>query len=348
MPRSFNQKLKILYIMKIFWDRTDREHAISVREIVSILRSWGIRAERKTIYDDIEALRYFGLKIGNRRLNGAGYYLEDRAFELPELKFLMDAVQSSRLITEEQTQELVKKLEKLASDPERRKLQNQILKETGVKTPNKEIYTNVKKIYDAAAENCQISFQYYEWTLAKKMCVKNNGQRYRVSPWKMMWDHDRYYLLGIDENSGIARHYRVDRIKEVKLEKESRNGAAIFRDFDLGKFSVGTFGMSGRKDALVKLEFENSVISEVMEYFGQEAVILPSDEEHFTFQGHVCVGREFFGWLAGFGKSVKILLPEKIRREYGVFLKQALEGYEDKDGSKKDSKIQTLRTSGTK
>ncbi len=348
MPRSFNQKLKILYIMKIFWERTDREHAISVREIVSILRSWGIRAERKTIYDDIEALRYFGLKIGNRRVDGAGYYLEDRAFELSELKFLMDAVQSSHLITREQTQKLVKKLEKLASDPESRKLQNQIWKETGIKTPNEEIYMNVERIYDAVAANCQISFQYYEWTLAKKLCAEKKGGRYRVSPWKMIWDNDSYYLLGIDEISGIARHYRVDRIMDVKLEKESRNGAAIFRDFDLGKFSIGKFGMSGRKDILLKLEFENSLIGEVMDYFGQEAVLLHSDEGHFTFQGPVCAGRQFFGWLAGFGNGVKILSPEKTRREYTAFLKQALEGYEDKDGSKKNSKIQTFRTSGTK
>lgn len=348
MPRSFNQKLKILYLMKIFQERTDREHPIPVKEIVSILHSWGIKADRKTIYADIEALQYFGMKIGHRRGADAGYFLEDRVFELPELKFLMDTVQSSHFITQEQTQKLVKKLERLASDPETRKLQEQMLQENGVKTPNEEIYTNVERIYDAIAANRQISFCYYEWSLARKLRVKKNGQRYRISPWKMIWNNDSYYLLGVDEISGIVKHYRVDRIKDVKQEKNSRNGAAIFRDFDLGKVSVGTFGMFGGRDTLLKLEFENSMIDVVMDHFGQEAMIFPSDEGHFTFQAHFHVSGRFFGWLAGLGPGVKILSPEKTRREYMAFLRQAMEGYEDRDDSKKDGKIQTFRTSGTK
>lgn len=346
MPRSFNQKLKILYIMRILQEKTDKDHPISVREIVSALRSYGISVERKTVYDDIEALRAFGLKIGNRRGKLSGYYLEERTFELPELKFLMDAVQSSHFITRSQTQKLVRKLEGLASMPQARKLQNQVFTEPGVKTPNEEIYMNVETIYDAIAENHQISFHYYEWTIGRKLREKKNGQRYQVSPWKMIWKNDSYYLLGVDELSGIVKYYRVDKMMHVSAETETRNGEAIFRDFDLGKFSVGTFGMFGGRDTALKLEFENRLIGVVMDRFGQDAMIFPTDKEHFSFQAHIHVSGQFFGWLAGLGPGVRILSPEKTRREYTAFLKRALEEYEDRDG-KKDSKIQTSGAFGT-
>lgn len=346
MPKSFNQKLKILYMMKIFQERSDREHPISVKELAATLNSWGIKVERKTIYDDIEALRIFGLKIRSRRGKISGYYLEERAFEFPELKFLMDAVQSSHCITQEQTQRLLRKLEGLTSTFEARRLQSQMFSETGVKTPNEEIYRHVEKIYDAIAADCQISFQYFEWSTAKKLVPKKNGRRYRVSPWKLIWNHDSYYLLGVDELSGVVKHYRPDKMMQVSLEKKARNGAAIFRDFDLGKFSVGTFGMFHGRDTLLKMEFDRSLIGVVMDRFGQDAMIVTSDEGHFTFQAHIRVSGQFFGWLAGLGRGARILSPEKTRKEYAAFLTQALEGYEDIDDGKKNSKIQIARTSG--
>lgn len=346
MPRSFNQKLKILYIMQILQERTDRDHPISVKDIISVLASYGISVERKTVYDDIETLRAFGMKIGSRRGRIAGYYLEERTFELPELKFLMDAVQSSHFITRKQTQRLIKKLEGLASAPQARKLQSQIFAEPGIKTSNEEIYMNVETIYDAIFANSQISFRYYEWTTSRKLKVKKEGQRYLVSPWKMIWNNDSYYLLGLDERSGIVKHYRVDKMMQVSREKEKRNGAAIFRDFDLGKFSVGTFGMFGGKDTALKLEFENRLIGVVMDRFGQDAMILPTDENHFSFQAHIHVSSPFFGWLAGLGPGVKILSPEKTRREYMTFLRNAMKEYEETNG-KNISKIQTSGTFGT-
>lgn len=329
MPRSFNQKLKILYIMKILQERTDREHPIPVKDIMGILDSYGINAERKSVYDDMEALRLFGLKIGHRRGKISGYYLEERTFELPELKFLMDAVQSSHFITREQTKSLIRKLEGLASIPQARKLQGQVVAEQSVKTPNREIYKNIERIYDAIGENCQISFRYYEWNTDRKLQVKKGGQRYLVSPWKLIWNNDSYYLLGVDEHSGIVKHYRVDKIMDVCREKAARNGAAIFRDFDLGKFSIGTFGMFGGKDTLLKLEFANSLIGVVMDRFGPEAMIFPADREHFTLQTHIRVSGPFFGWLAGLGSEARIVSPEKTRREYTAFLKKALKEYEE-------------------
>ena len=218
MPRSFNQKLKILYLMKAFEEKTDREHPISVAEIIKYMDSYGISVERKAVYDDIETLRVFGMKIENRRGRPSGYFLADRKFELPELKILMDAVQSSRFLTQKQSRELLRKLESLTSASEARKLQYQTYTVPGVKSPNGEVYKSIEGIYAAIADNCQISFQYYEWDFTKNLKQKRGGEQYRVSPWNLIWKNENYYLIGLDEKSGIVKHYRVDKIKHINIE----------------------------------------------------------------------------------------------------------------------------------
>lgn len=328
MPRSFNQKLKILYIMKLLQENTDRDHPMPVKDIILNLEGYGISVERKTVYDDIETLRTFGMDIRSRRERPSGFYLADRTFELPELKFLMDAVQSSKFITERQSRELLRKLESLTSVYGAKKLQGQVLPGSGIKTLNEEIYTNIETIYDAVACNCQISFHYYEWTLSKKLRQKRDGKRYQVSPWRLLWKNDSYYLLGLDEGSGVVKHYRVDKMMHAAVEKRKRNGEAIFRDFDLGRFSAGTFGMFGGKDTLLKIQFENSYIGVVLDRFGPEAKILPAGDCHFILQAHIRVSGQFFGWLSGLGAGAEIIYPAQIRREYIKFLENNLKIYE--------------------
>lgn len=328
MPRSFNQKLKILFLMKIFQEKTDLDHPMSVKDMILNLESYGISVERKTVYDDIETLRTFGMDIRSRRGKVAGYYLAERAFRLSELKFLMDAVQSSKFITERQSRMLVKKLESLTSVYEVKKLQAQVFAAQGIKTVNEEIYSNIEMIYDAISANRQISFHYYEWTISKKLKAKRKGERYLVSPGKLLWKNDCYYLLGLDEFSGIVKHYRIDKIMHVRIEDSRRNGEAIFRDFDLGKFSSATFGMYGGKERILKIKFDNNLIGVFLDRFGQEAMILPVDDQHFTLQAHIRVSAQFYGWLTGLGDGAEILYPDQIRREYINFMKNTLKKYE--------------------
>lgn len=328
MPRSFNQKLKILYLMKFFQEQSDSEHPVSVKDIIQNMEAYGISVERKTVYDDIETLRTFGMKIANRRGKTAGFYLEERAFELSELKFLMDAVQSSKFITEKQTDALLKKLEDLASVYEAKKLKGQALLMTGIKTLNEEIYTSVETIYDAIAADRQISFRYYQWTLSRELEAKRNGERYRVSPGKLLWNNDNYYLLGVDESSGIVKHYRVDKMMDVAIEEEKRSGGSVFRDFDMGRFSAETFGMFDGKETILKLRFSNDLAGVVLDRFGKQAALQRCDENHFFLQAHIRVSGQFFGWLTGLGPGAELVAPEKVRKEYKAFLEKTLKTYE--------------------
>ena len=327
MPRSFNQKLKILYLMKFLQEKTDREHPVSVKDIIQTMEAYGISVERKTVYDDIETLRTFGMKIGSRRGKPAGFYLEERTFELPELKFLMDAVQSSKFITEKQSAALVRKLENLASVHEAKKLKSQVFLMPGIKTLNEEIYTNIETIYDAISANRQISFRYYQWTLSRELKPKRRGERYRVSPGKLLWNNDNYYLMGLDESSGIVKHYRVDKMMDVAVEEEKRSGESVFRDFDMGRFSAETFGMFDGKETILKIRFSNELVGVVLDRFGKKAVLQRSDDTHFFLQTHIRVSGQFFGWLTGLGPGAEIVSPEKVRKEYKSFLTKILKIY---------------------
>ena len=327
MPRSFNQKLKILYLMKFLQEKTDREHPVSVKDIIQTMEAYGISVERKTVYDDIETLRTFGMKIGSRRGKPAGFYLEERTFELPELKFLMDAVQSSKFITEKQSAALVRKLENLASVHEAKKLKSQVFLMPGIKTLNEEIYTNIETIYAAISANRQISFRYYQWTLSRELKPKRGGERYRVSPGKLLWNNDNYYLMGLDESSGIVKHYRVDKMMDVAVEEEKRSGESVFRDFDMGRFSAETFGMFDGKETILKIRFSNELVGVVLDRFGKKAVLQRSDDTHFFLQTHIRVSGQFFGWLTGLGPGAEIVSPEKVRKEYKSFLTKILKTY---------------------
>ena len=245
MPKSFQQKLKILYLMRVFSEKTDEAHPMSVKDLISYLESLGIHAERKTIYDDIETLRVFGMDIMNRRERPSGFYLASREFETAELKLLVDAVQFSRFLTVGKSRQLIQKLEHFTSIYQAKDLQRQAIVLDQVKNTNESIYYNVDEIHRAISQNRQISFQYTEWTVSKERHLKKGGARYQISPWQMIWQDGNYYLIGVDEKSGIVKHYRVDKMLKILTENEARNGAELFRKFDSARFAAGTFGKPG-------------------------------------------------------------------------------------------------------
>lgn len=327
MPRSFHQKLKILYLMEAFQKKSDEKHPLTVNDLMNYLRNYGISAERKTIYDDIEMLRVYGMDIVSRREKPSGFFLAGRTFEMAELKLLVDAVQSSKFITQKKSRQLIHKLESLTSEYEARKLQRQVFVGSRVKTMNESIYYNIDQIHSAISENRQISFQYYEWTVSKQMRLKKNGERYCISPWGLIWKDENYYLIGLDEKSGIVKHYRVDKMLEISMEKAPRNGEEMFRDFDAAKLASRTFGMFGGREESVRLEFENRFVGVVIDRFGHDVMLHKQDEAHFATLVRVNVSSQFFGWLAGLGPGAVITSPENVRKEYTRFLEKALENY---------------------
>lgn len=323
-----SNKMKTLYLMQILLQRTDEKHMMSANELAAALQEYGLKAERKSIYADIEALQGYGLDIVQQKGSNPGYYVASRNFELPELKLLVDAVQSSKFITTKKSAELIKKLESMASKYEAQQLQRDVFIYNRPKTDNETIYYNVDQIHNALHSNAKISYQYAEWTTQKELQLKKNGALYLVSPWALTWDDENYYLIAYDEAADCIKHYRVDKMQNIVVLEETRVGKEKFLDFDLAAFAKKTFGMYGGYDETVTILCHNSLAGVMLDRFGQDVPIVPVNEEHFYAKPLVAVSQQFFGWVTGLGNMVKITGPDKVKEEYKAYLNKILMNYE--------------------
>lgn len=326
MPKSENQKLKLLYLLKILAEQTDEQHPMPMAVLLEKLKAEDISAERKSVYHDINCLMDFGVDIGfdTSRGNG-GYYLASRDFELPECKLLVDAVSASRFITKSKSEQLIRKIEKLTSRYEAVQLQRQVYTSEQIKNENESIYYHVDAIHTAIHENRQISFLYLEWNLQKKLVPRRGGKPYRISPWSLMWNDENYYLIGYDAQAGMLKHFRVDKIGPIEMLPERREGEEVFKKCDLSAYSAKTFGMYGGEEMMVTLSFPNYLVGVVLDRFGKDVSLQKLSEDRFAVHVKVMVSRQFYGWLAGIGKDVKVTAPESVRDGYRCYLKEILE-----------------------
>ena len=311
-PRS-NQKLKILYLAKILMDNTDANHDITLQEIIDKLAANNVTAERKSVYDDIARLDDFGIKIKKTQYGKTYHYqVINRTFELAELKLLVDSVASAKFITEEKSNELIKKIEHLASRQDAAKLQRQVYVAGRVKAMNKGIMENVDAIYNAIAQNMQVSFQYFRCNLNKEPVLKHEGKRYEISPWGLLWDDENYYLVGYDSNVDSIKHYRVDKMVYIKIENKMREGRRKFKDVDMAAYAKKMFNMFSGEEQNVEILCNNNLVGVMIDRFGKEIGILKADDEHFRIIVKVAVSMHFIHWIMALGDGVKIIGPESV------------------------------------
>ncbi len=316
MPKGANQKFKLYRLAQIMLERTDEEHYITMPEIIAALGEYEITADRKSIYQDLRDLEVLGIEVEGEPVGkGYHYHVTDRPFELPELKLLVDAIQSSKFITEKKTNALIRKLEKLVSRYEAVSLQRQVYVSGRIKTMNESIYYTVDAIHNAISENKKIRFQYYQWNTKKEMELRRNGAYYHISPWGLSWDDENYYLVGYDSEAGQIRHYRVDKMLHIQMTEEAREGKEHFQKLDMADYAKKSFGMFGGKEQDVKLLVENSLAGVIIDRFGKSVMMIPADDEHFTVNVTVLVSSQFLGWIFSLGEKVKILGPDEVVEE---------------------------------
>lgn len=321
-------KLRTLRVMQILHERTDEGHMLNAAEIGQILlQEYDMKADRRTIYAEIEILQGFGLEIQQKKGKSPGYYMTNRQFELPELKLLVDTVQAAKFLTEKKSRELIRKLETLCSRYEAQQLSRQVTIINRPKTQNETIYYNVDQIHTAIHENRKISFQYANWTSKKEMRLKRNGAFYEVSPWALTWDDENYYLVAHEDKTNMLKHYRVDKMQNMSVLEDRRQGKECFETFNLAEFSKKTFGMYGGQDEDVVLLCKNELAGVVIDRFGSDIWMMPYDETHFKVRVKVTVSRQFFGWVTGIGEEMKIIGPAKIQEEYRQYLQTLLNQY---------------------
>ncbi len=321
-----HQKLKMMYLAKILLEQTDEDHTITVPQMIAELAKLGISAERKSIYDDLEYLQLYGLDICSNKTRTTNYYIASRDFELPELKLLVDSVQSSKFITHKKSMELISKIEKLTSHENAKKLQRQVFITNRVKTLNEKIYYNVDKIHDAIASNKQITFKYFNLDVNKQKVYRKNGELYKESPVSLTWDDENYYLITYKAKYDSYTHYRVDKMEGIEITEEDR--VLSDKPFDLSTYSKATFQMFGGEETDVSIEFDNEHVGVVFDRFGTDIPIIKKDEGHFICHVKVSVSPHFLSWIMSFGKQAKIISPDDVIEEMYSLAREVAEIYE--------------------
>lgn len=327
MAKGSNQKLKLLYLLKMLEEKTDEENTMSINEMIAELDRYGISAERKSIYDDLEALKHYGLDIASRKSKTTEYFVASRLFELPELKLLVDAVQCSKFVTHKKSDQLIKKIESLASRNQAMSLHRQVYVSNRVKTINESIYYNVDSLHSAIAENKQVTFKYFDYDIKKEKVYRKNGDRYTVSPYGLSWDDENYYLVTFSHKYKDFTHYRVDRMSDIELCDSMRDPLPDNEQFNIAEYSKKVFNMFGGEEVTVKLKFDNSLVNAVVDRFGKEIMIGKLDEDSFSIWIKVAVSSTFFAWLSQFGSKVKVLSPDTVIDQYKGHLSEILNQY---------------------
>ena len=313
MPKGTNQKFKLYRLAQIMLEKTDEEHYITMPEIMESLAEYNITADRKSIYTDLRDLSVLGIEVEGEPIgNRYHYHVVSRTFELPELKLLVDAIQSSKFITERKRNTLIKKLEKMVSEYEAQKLQRQVYVSGRIKTMNESIYYTVDAIHNAISENKKIKFQYYQWNVKKEMELRHNAAWYHISPWGLSWDNENYYLVGYDSDAEKIKDYRVDKMLHIKSNGKEREGRQVFKSFDMAAYARKMFGMYGGKEEWVRIECDNSFAGVMIDRFGKEVSMIRLDDKRFAVNVEVAVSRQFLAWIIGLGEGVKLVGPDNV------------------------------------
>ncbi len=334
MARSYDQKLKILYIRDYLEKNSHPDHPVRTSELIEMLwRDHEIQCERKTIYADIEALKEYGLDIVAMPGKNGGYYIDSRTFELPEIKLLVDAVQSSRYLTEQKSRELIEKLCKECSIHDAQLLRRTVKVTGRVKSMNESIYNNIDYIQEAISQNRQITFRYFDWNIKGQRAYRNKS--YAASPYGLCHDNDYCYLVSWTERHGIT-HFRVDRMSNISISGSPRVPCPDLTGKAFTDYANRTFYMFAGETMQVRLRFHNSMVNVVIDRFGRQTLLIPDGPDHFIFTVPVAISPMFLSWVMGFGDMAQILSPKAAVDACQSLCEEILTLYQPKE---KDPKI---------
>jgi len=331
MPKGQNQKLKLLLLLRILERESDCEHPISMPEILRRLSEYGVTAQRQSIYDDLLMLDTLGYTVEHIAGKNGGYYLDTRLFEMPELKMLVDAVSAARFIPEEKIRAIVKKLESTVSRFDAQKLDRETFVPDRTRTENKAIFYAVDTVHTAIAENKKISFSYFKRNEKKERVLRRDGALYTVSPYKLVWSEENYYLLAYETETDTVRHYRVDKMQSVNLVDEKREGQAAFAGFDLAAYMKSHFSMFSGKRELVTLDCASRLADVIFDRFGTGVTLIPAGEGRFRVTVEVVVSSNFLAYTFGYGEDMYIAAPESVRRAALELMDKAQKSYREEN-----------------
>lgn len=344
--KQVNQKIKPYVVLQYLLKESDENNVKSAYDIIEFLELCGISAERRSIYRDIEEINRVALMLeeeitideaeemlfddGEDALklvvydkSKKGFYVRQRHFDINDIRLLAECVYSAKFIAEGQAKRLVDVVCDFVSKDQADKIRHNAFLTDRVKTNNKSVLFNISAINEAMSKKIdgeahipeKITFKYLKYSIGNmnQQVERRHGAAYKVSPYQLLINDGNYYLLAYDDLSKAMRTYRVDRMKDVSFTGEPREGEDIFKEIDLKSYTHRVFSMFGGDVKTIRLRFINLLLDTAVDRFGTDALYLKSDDNHFEVHAKVEVSEQFFGWLLGFGKKVKIISPDDTR-----------------------------------
>ena len=335
----YGRKMKLLLLQKILEEQTDEEHFLTANQLADRLKVFGISAERKGIYDDIAALNAYYKPTDKKKQDraqriekdeeGRGYYLTNRLFSVSDLKLMIDAIQSSKFLSDAKTLELIEALETLCSKHQAQGFKRQVIVSNRVKNMNIKVHNNVDHLNYAIVEDWQVKFKYFDYDTKQQRAFRKKGGWYIVSPFALVYYDDNYYLLGYDEEKGKIMNYRVDRMAYVSAQEgKIREGKDVFAALDLAQYQRYTFSMYSGEVQRVTMRFRNNMMNAVIDKFGKLGYVKEVDKDHFEVTVSVAVSPQFFGWVFGLGNYVTIVGPEDVKEKMKKMLDSVRRRYD--------------------
>lgn len=374
--RTKHQKLKSFIVMQYLLKNTDEDHPASARDIIDYLADFGILAERRSIYRDIQEINEVMYALENdfkikyavdaiaadeddeEKLilydpNRKGFYAQRRKYEPIDIRLLAECVHAAKFVSEDTATRLTDILCDMLSDNYAQQIRHEVDVVGRVKTTNTKVYYSINTINDAMSRELfgqkhepeQIRFKYLKHTISniRQQVECRNGAYIKVSPYKLIMNEGNYYLLAYETRSKKFWTYRVDRMSDVRMTGEPRDGAEAFEKIDVANYTRRVFSMYSGKQYRVKLRFINRLLDTAVERFGRKGdveedyrffntapVYAKLDEDHFIVEATVEVSDQFYGWLLGFGRRVKLLEPEPVVEGFKAYLDKVRTMYEDR------------------
>ncbi len=309
-------KLRPFYVAKMLYEQTDEDHYLTIAQIMEQLsRDYEINTPRGTVGDDIKAIQELGFEITVEPSTQNRFYLVGRRFDLPELKTLIDAVESARFIPKEKSAKLVQKISSLTSKKGAEKLVRNVDVENRIKADNEKIYYIMEALNEAINEQKKVSFQYFTYNVRKEQKLKYDGYTYVFSPYKMIWNGDYYYVVGYSEKHKGIGSFRVDRIVRSPQILDD-DAVQPPKDFDLNVYLNSMFRMYNGQRKQIILVCENDLMDAIIDKFGRDVTVLANDMKSFRAVVTTSVGPVFYSWVFGFGGKVRIKAPDEVKEEY--------------------------------
>ena len=316
-------KLRPLYLGKILFERTDEDHSLTTNQLIDILKKeYNISSHRQTIATEIELLQDFGMDIECIKSRQNKYHLVSREFDLAELKLIIDAVDACKFISGRESKNLSTKLTRLAGGCHSDELKRNGSAEGRVRTTNEKTCLIIDAVNSAINSKHKIAFKYFTYDGNKKKVLKHDGEPYVFSPYELIWDGDRYYILGWSDSHDEMRTFRVDRIPDVPVIIKAK---AVRKpsDFSGAKYAGENYRMFAGEVKEVTLLCDIDTMDSMIDRFGEKVDTEKVDDKHFRLKAKVAESHVFYAWVFGFGGKVKIEAPTDMKAAYGKMLKEA-------------------------